>query len=199
MSIGRAGPWLVVGLVGALVLMAVSVFVAISWRPSAPTPVPSEDVARCDDVEPPPGADDERVFVYLMCEPPPADPRPVVREAPGVAQGADSVRFALQQLLAGPTQAEREAGISTVFPAGSEALLIGVELHDGLAVIDFADALRDAGPLNASTPRFMVFATLGATIFQFEEIDAIEYRIEGSCLEFARHFETTCQPWLRDG
>ena len=44
----------------------------------------------------------------------------------------------------------------------------------------------------------MVFAMLGATIFQFDEVIAIEYRIEGSCAEFARHFETTCVPGLRD-
>lgn len=95
----------------------------------------------------------------------------------------------------GPTPADVAAGLSSVFPAGSQALLIGVELKEsGLAVIDFSDELRHAGPLNASTSRFIVFAMLGATIFQVDEVEAIEYRIEGSCAEFARHFETTCRP-----
>jgi spore germination protein GerM len=137
-------------------------------------------------------------MVFFACEPPPADPRPVFRIDPGVDSTEARLHFVLEQLLAGPTPDELDLGYSSVFPSGSEELLIGVRVGEGgLATIDFTDALQ-AGALNSSHNRFLVFGTIGATMFQFDEVQAIEFRIEGSCARFARYFETVCEPWLRD-
>jgi hypothetical protein len=215
-NVGKARLPLIIGLVGAFVLMGVAIFVAIgtSQRRAVATATPSPSVAvvaseapardpstasalACTDQGNPVPTSDQ-VMVFFTCEPPPADPRPVFRIDPGVASTEAQLHFVLEQLLAGPTPEERDLGYSSVFPAGSEELLIGVDLRDdGLAVINFGDELRQVNNLNTSNQRFIVFGTLGASVFQFEAVAAIEFQIEASCEQFARHFETTCEPWLR--
>ena len=215
-NVGKARVPLIIGLVGAFVLMGVAIFVAIGTsqrRPvgtttpaptaavvtsqePAPEPSVESDLACTDQGDPVPSSD--QVMVFFACEPPPADPRPVFRIDPGVDSIEARLHFVLEQLLSGPTPEEQDLGYSSVFPSGSEELLIGVRVGEGgLATIDFTDALQ-AGALNSSHNRFLLFGTIGATIFQFDEVQAIEFRIEGSCDQFARHFETVCEPWLRD-
>ena len=215
-NIGKARLPLIIGLVGAFLLMGVAIFVAIAnprQRPVASaTPSPSAVAAATDESAPDPSMEStlactdqgdpvptsDQVMVFFTCEPPPAEPRPVFRIDPGVDSVEGRVHFAIEQLLVGPTPEESELGYSSVFPPGSEELLIGVEVgEDGQATLDFSDALRTVGPLNSSHNRFLLFGTIGATIFQFDEVQAVEFRIEGSCERFARHFETTCEPWLR--
>ncbi|MGI8998973.1 MAG: GerMN domain-containing protein [Candidatus Limnocylindria bacterium] len=217
MNVGKARVPMIIGIVGAFVLMGVAIFVAIGTsqrRPDAtmsPSPTvglaasddPSPDasttspLACVDQGDPVPSAD--QVMVFFTCEPPPADPRPVFRIDPGVPSIEAQLRLALEQLLAGPTPEERDLGYSSVFPLGSEKLLIGVDVaENGLATVDFGAALQAVGrPLNSSHNRFLLFGTIGATIFQFDEVQAVEFRIAGSCEQFARHFETTCEPWRR--
>ncbi len=217
MNVGKARVPLIIGLVGAFVLMGVAIFVAIGTsqrRPVATTtptptaavvasqePAPERSVesalACTDQGDPVPSSD--QVMVFFACEPPPADPRPVFRIDPGVDAIEARLHFVLEQLLSGPTPEEQDLGYSSVFPSGSEELLIGVSVgEDGLATLDFADAIQAVGPLNSSHNRFLLFGTIGETIFQFDEVRAIVFRIEGSCDRFARYFETMCRPWSRD-
>jgi spore germination protein GerM len=215
-NVGKARVPLIIGLVGAFVLMGVAIFVAMGTSqrrpvatatPSATAAVAASDepasdpsttstLACADQGDPVPTSD--QVMVFFTCEPPPADPRPVFRIDPGVDSIEARLHFAIEQLLAGPTPDERDLGYSSVFPLGSEQLLIGVDVgEDGLATLDFADALQTVGPLNSSHNRFLFFGTIGETIFQFDEVQSIEFRIEGSCDQFARYFETVCEPWRR--
>ena len=215
-NVGKARVPLIVGLVGAFVLMGVAIFVAVGTSPRRPaaTGIPSPTAVAVESEQPAPNAStrsalacadqgdpvpsSDQVMVFFTCEPPPADPRPVFRIDPGVDSVEARVHFALEQLLAGPTPEEGELGYASVFPPGSEELLIGVEVDDdGLAALDFADALQTVGALNSSHNRFLLFGTLGETTFQFDEVQAIVFRIEGSCEQFASYFETTCEPLLR--
>jgi hypothetical protein len=209
-----------IAIVAALVLVVVAIWLgtAGSGRVGA-TPAPSDraiargtsvaapgangEAARaCWDAEDPASAADD-VLVFFICEHPPADARPVVRPLPHQPGEIEArLRFALEQLLAGPTAEERELGYSSVFPPDSEELLIGVEFADGgIAIVDFADHVRrvNNGTLNASTPRFMFYSTLPATALQFDEIAAAEFRIEGSCLAFARYFEAVSRRVVPEG
>jgi spore germination protein GerM len=72
---------------------------------------------------------------------------PVQRDVPGT--GAE-VEQALRALLRGPTPFELADGIGTEVPAGSE--LLGVEVDDGVAVVDLAPAFA-AGGATASVRR----------------------------------------------
>ena len=215
-NVGKARVPLIIGLVVSFVLMGIAIFVAIGTpqrRPvataipsateavaapdeSAPDPSTESALACADQGDPVPTSD--QVMVFFACEPPPADPRPVFRIDPGVASTEAQLHFVLEQLLAGPTPEERALGYSSAFPSDSEELLIRVDTgEDGLAIINFADELQQVNNLNTSHQRSIVFGTLGASVFQFETVTAIEFQIEGSCDEFARYFETTCEPWLR--
>jgi hypothetical protein len=215
-NVGKARVPLIIGLVGAFVLMGVAIFVAVGTpqrRPVATaTPAPSTTVVESEEPAPDPSTESalpcadqgdpvpssDQVMVFFTCEPPPADPRPVFRIDPGVDSIEARLHFAIEQLLAGPTPEERDLGYSSVFASGSEELLVGVDVgEDGLAIVDFADAIQAVGPLNSSHNRFLFFGTIGETIFQFDEVQAIEFRIGDSCDQFARYFETVCEPWRR--
>src|SRR5919198_3172399 len=50
---------------------------------------------------------------------------------------------ALEALLAGPTPAERAAGISTAIPPGTR--LIGVSIKDGVAAVDLTSEYQSGG------------------------------------------------------
>lgn len=222
---GRARVPILIGLAGAFALMAAAILVVITTGDgqagASPMPgitagvtssalpteslapdetssaEPSAPVLGCSDAGDPTTTADQ-VLVYFTCEQPPADPRAVVRIHPGVDDVNVRLRFALEQLLAGPTDAESDLGYSSFVPPGSQDLLMSVSVgDDGLAVVDFTDDLRRRAVLNTGHNSFLFFGTLGATIFQFEEIAAVEFRIAGSCEAFARHFGTICEPWPR--
>lgn len=163
-----------------------------------PSDAPTPSVPECSHVGDTAATGDE-VLVYFTCEQPPADSRPVARHYSGNDAVESRLRFALEQLLIGPTAVEKTSGFSSPFGGASADLLFDVDVTDeGLAVIDFSEKLLTVNPnLNTSTVRFMVFRSLESTAFQFDEVAAIELRIEGSCERFARYFETTCEPWTR--
>lgn len=172
---------------------------------SAPTPRPPDpaDSAHaatptlgpslgCSEHDVPVAGVDE-VLVFFMCEPPPDEPRPVVRAAVWTT-AADALHGALAALFSGPTEAERREGLRGPLPLGAADVIADVEVQpDGLAILDFRATLITAGvALNSSHNRFVLFRTVEKTTFQFEAVSAVEYRLEGSCLDFARYFETTC-------
>lgn len=160
--------------------------------PSLSLPTDEGTSVSCDE-EPAPQPDVDEVLTYFMCEPPPAEPRALIREGGSGSDPAEGLRIAIEALLAGPMAAERERGYSSVFPRNSEDLLAGVEWQqDGLAIIDFDEGLTEGLALNTSHNRFVLFRTLEETAFQFDAVTAIEYRLEGSCADFAAYFETMC-------
>lgn len=169
-----------------------------SSTPASPSPASSSGpttspaaVLRCEDSGGLEAADDE-MLVYFTCRPPPAEARAVIRSAASTTAPMDQLRTALEALLAGPTGAERDLGFSSVFGQDAEALLIGVEWQlDGLAVVDFSAELQQ-GALNTSHNMFLLFGALERTLFQFDAVTAVEYRLEGSCEAFATYFQGIC-------
>src|SRR5690606_40890265 len=101
------------------------------------------------------------------------------------------LRASLNALLAGPTDAEREASLGSWFSAETVGMVRSVTIDDGHAVVDFDD-LRPVIP-NASTSAgsARLLAQLDATVFQFRNVESVEYRIEGSCADF--------NEWLQHG
>lgn len=199
---GAGRPRLVAVLAGGVAVAVAALIGLGQLGPDTGQPSPSPSVeaslptdegtsAACDEeLAPEPGVDE--VLTYFMCEPPPAEPRALIREGSSSSEPAEELRIAIEALLAGPTAAERERGYSSVFPPNSEDLLARVAWQeDGLAIIDFHQAVTE-GALNSSHNRFVLFRTLEETAFQFDAVTAIEYRLEGSCADFAAYFETIC-------
>ncbi len=123
------------------------------------------------------------VSVYFACDGGiPGQLYPVHRPVP---ESADPVQAALEEMLRGPTDAERARGFRSLFSEATAGMLHGVTRSpegDTLA-IDFADfrgALRE-GPTPASFLPGGVMADITWTVFQqFPEVRALRFAFDGS-------------------
>jgi hypothetical protein len=132
---------------------------------------------------PAPAEGQTEVSVYFSCL---GEPIPVPRrvEGPGV------LRAAMEALLQGPTGTERSRGFTSFFSEETEGLLLGVTVRDGLAVVDFPDALLDhIGGASTSAGSREFLASLNATVFQFDQVERVEYRIDGRCEAFGEFIQ----------
>jgi len=110
------------------------------------------------------------------------------------------LRGTLTELLMGPTEDERSDGLSSMFSEDTAGMLRDVNItSDGTAIVDFDAALRDTIP-NASTSAgsAALIGQLNRTIFQFESVEAIEYRLGGSCEAFWEWLQGSCHAVTRD-
>lgn len=113
-----------------------------------------------------------------------AQPYPREVQLPRVLTGA------MEQLLAGPTAAERAAGATSfLFDEGTAGMLRSVNIRDRVAHVNFRD-LRSVIP-NASTScgSASLLSQLDATATQFPTVDGTRYSINGS--------EATFYNWLQ--
>ena len=138
------------------------------------------------------------VKVYFRCGPDGEDAtRELVRSLPE-DQVRSPLRFALLQLMAGPTEQEQSDGLWS-FWSNHQQLLRSVHIvNETRAVIDFDDAVSDIGNISTSTGGKVFGDDLDATVFQFPEIQTIVYTLEGSCASFTEIFESSgCHPSKR--
>lgn len=87
---------------------------------------------------------------------------------PGVAAGA------VRALLAGPSAAERAAGMASTVPEGSE--LRGVNLAGGTATVDLTGRFASGGGSLSMMGRL---AQLVFTLTQFDSVERVELRLDG--------------------
>ncbi len=104
----------------------------------------------------------------------------------------------MQELVAGPDATERSDGFRSLFSAATAGAVITVAQDEGAVTVD----LRDLGPLPSlglGVDSTFFLADLNNTIFQYEDIARVEYRIEGSCDRFWAYFrETECRVTERE-
>jgi hypothetical protein len=105
------------------------------------------------------------------------------------------LRASLEQLLLGPTDAERANGLASFFSTDDTGdLSVAVAIQgDGTAVVDLDSRLPERIP-NASTAAGsqQLLAELNATVFQFPTVSAVEYRLGGSCEAFWAFLQGSC-------
>ena len=152
--------------------------------PPAPTdPAPSDPTA--DSAASPAGTMTVRLY-YTRDEEPVAVDREIPR-GPGV------LRATLEALLRGPTAAEREAGLFSWFSDDTAGMLRDVRLDgSGKAIVDFRDFSRTISGASSSAGSRILLNELNRTVFQFETVRSVEYRIEGSCDAFWNWIQTEC-------
>ena len=92
--------------------------------------------------------------------------------------GPAVLRGALEQLVAGPTADERDAGLGTTVPAGTTVL--GVDLGFGRATVDLSDEFDDGGGTLSMQARV---AQIVFTATQFPNVDSVEFWMEGEPIE----------------
>jgi hypothetical protein len=174
--------------------------------PSAIAPTttvePTASPTECDAVQPEADLDNRVVRVYFSCG-------PVGREALRtfvyrvLPNDGAPVMSTMQSLVSGPTESERLDGFRSFFTSATRGAILSVT-GGPETVVD----LRDLGPLPAlSRPDEgnAFVAELTNTLFQFDEILQVEYRIEGRCDVFWAHLKSTeCRiidrrSWSNDG
>lgn len=97
----------------------------------------------------------------------------------------------LAEMVQGPEEAEREIGFTSVFSEATSAVFAGVVLDSGTAIVDFA-GLEVIEGLDQPTVATAMVASLNATVFQFDTVNAVEYRLGGSCEAFGATMATGC-------
>lgn len=108
---------------------------------------------------------------------------PVYREVPETEAVGTA---AIQALLAGPTQAERDLGITSSVPAGTRLLHLSV--NDGTATVDVSPELTASG---AALPGAL--AELTFTLTQFSTVDRVWVAVQGEPVG------SQTEPLTRDG
>lgn len=104
-------------------------------------------------------------------------------------------RIALNDLLSGPNDAEREAFIGTEIPDGTE--LLGLNIEDGVATVDLSGEFAESGSSLEETVRL---AQVVYTITQFDTVRSVRFRIDGEPVEvFGSHGIALDRPQTRRG
>ncbi|MGK2948692.1 MAG: GerMN domain-containing protein [Acidimicrobiales bacterium] len=109
-----------------------------------------------------------------------ADTEPVER----IVEGPAVLEAALRALLAGPTAAEREAGLSSWFSEETAGALRSVAIEDGTAFIDFSDFRALVGGASTTCGANVLVRQLDRTALQFPTVERTLYSIEGDVEAF---------------
>lgn len=180
---------------GAVILFTRSMENGHVWE-AAVTRVRFADTSECGGLPAPPmpSVDEIAVHVFYTCADD-DDGRPIalVRVVP---ETSGVLRAALDQLLAGPTAAERDAGFTSWFSEETRGMVASVNLSSaGHAVVDFDD-LRPVIPnASASAGSQLLLDQLDATVLQFPTVRTVEYRIDGDCDAFFEWLQLAgCEP-----
>jgi germination protein M len=81
---------------------------------------------------------------------------------------------ALNDLLAGPSEAERSDGISTAVPEGTR--LLGLVVSGGLATVDLSSEFESGG---GSLSMMARLGQVACTLDQFPTVDGVSFRLDG--------------------
>jgi hypothetical protein len=143
--------------------------------------------AACGLDEPDPGPLDSMhtVQIWFVRD---EEPVPVQRRV-----GGTPLDGALRALVLGPTATERANGISSWFSADSRDVLRRVQAADGGVIVDFRDLPDRIPGASSSAGSEQLLVSLDSTVFQFEWVDSVEYRLEGSCDAFWEWLQRSCE------
>lgn len=138
----------------------------------------------------------QTITVFYECGGDVTTPTPgigVPRIVPESDLVVDQIEWALRAMLAGPTVDERIAGFVSAFDAATVDVLNRVTLIDGHLVVDFNDAIV-VNNMNTSTGMVFFHAELHRNVFQYPEVDSVEFHFNGDCGAWSGLFESDgCQ------
>jgi spore germination protein GerM len=104
---------------------------------------------------------------------------PLLFSTPRTAEATPRVaRTALETLLAGPTDVEAAAGVSTAIPEGTQ--LLGVSIEDGIATVDLSAEFESGG---GSLGMMLRLAQVVFTVTQFPTVEGVLFELDGQPVE----------------
>ncbi len=130
--------------------------------------------AGCGSDDEAPAAETTRVLVYLLRG------EQVGAAARHVEATGDIARAALEQLVLGPSDAERAAGLETAIPAGTRVLDVDVDDETGVITADLSGEFDDGG---GSAAMFGRLAQVVFTLTQLPRMFGVRLRIDGEDAE----------------
>jgi hypothetical protein len=135
------------------------------------------------------GAGEMLVTVFFTCPGAKGDDTLVAVER-AMPASVGVLRAALDALVAGPG----ETGLTSWFSPATASVVRSVDIDDGHAVVDFVDELRTLIPnASASAGSAMLLSQLDATVFHLPSVRTVEYRMGGSCQDFAEWLQLSCE------
>lgn len=128
------------------------------------------------------------VFVYLLRNDADgyrrADYDPLPRPSRGARGPGERIQVAIEELFRGTTRAERRNGYVSAFSRDTADLVLRAELRGRRVVVDFRDFRRDQGAWSTSAGGSISLMQLSRTVFEFERVRSVLFRIERSCARF---------------
>lgn len=160
-------------------------------EPAPPsTTVAPEDAPPCREAAPETGSG-MVLRVYYTCGPStvPTASSFVYRVVP---DSSAVLTATIGELVKGPDEAERDLGFVSFFSPATSGALANINLAAGKATLDLTGIAEITNLTTATGGQFFV-ANLNANVFQFDTIDSVEYRLDGSCDAFWALFQSECQ------
>ncbi len=115
--------------------------------------------------------------------------------------GDDPILGAFDALVAGPTQAEIDAGASSFFSEETQKAVLDLDLDlaDGALDVVLADLRQVIPNASSSCGSAHFLSELNSTAFQFPEVQSVRYAFEESCSDFYEfiQFGSECTPFQR--
>lgn len=148
-----------------------------------------------------PGTGEMEVTILYSCrtgEDSLLDLTTVIRLVPA---DSDPILATLEEVVKGPNGKELAAGLSGSFLSERTAYMVrSVDLEGSRLIVDFHPFVRSPEISNITTSTGgLVFNTmLNANLFQFPEVDEIEYRVDGECSAYWAVFEANCSIQTRE-
>ncbi len=102
----------------------------------------------------------------------------------------------MKEMTKGVEPAEQELGFRSPFPASADGSFLGVSLDNGTAYVQFSAGIFPDGADTAEGSQIFL-STLNANVFQFDTINAVEYRLDGSCSAFFQQLGAECETITR--
>jgi spore germination protein GerM len=104
---------------------------------------------------------------------------PVGRKVSPFLKVEKRARAAIEELLKGPSPDEEKNGIATAMP--QKAILKDLYVEDGILYVDFSKEIEEGGGSLLMTERL---AQIVFTATQFETVEKVRLKIEGSYIEY---------------
>jgi len=119
------------------------------------------------------------------------DERPEAVRRP--AGAPPTLEQALTLLLTGPSEAERQSGLTSWFSQETSGALRSVSLtQQGHAVVDLADLRAVIPNASSSAGSATLLHELGGTAFAVEGVRAVTFTMDGSCDTFWSWLQRSC-------
>ncbi|MCM8772997.1 MAG: GerMN domain-containing protein [Candidatus Omnitrophica bacterium] len=122
---------------------------------------------------------ESKVYIYLTHQNDQTYLVPVVRKIKYTKKIEEKIKNAINELFKGPTEEEKEAGLSTSLNEDSK--LLNVSIEKDTVNLDFSENIEEGGGTSLMETRI---AQIVYTATQFPEIKKVRFLIEGKTINY---------------